>query len=220
MKDKPEPMAHNTMDLTGHKYGRLLVLSYAGKKHNKTAWLCKCDCGNTAVVTGNAMRKGNTRSCGCLAQETKPTRTHGRRHKPEYQSWSGMKTRCTNPNQASYAHYGGRGIKVCKRWMNSFEAFFEDMGPRPKGHSLERIDRDGDYEPNNCRWATITEQANNTSQNNRIAFRGRKLTISEWAEETGIERRTIARRLGLGWSVRRALTEKPVVGKNQYSDHS
>lgn len=215
---QPKPTAHNFIDLTGERYGRLVVLGYAGYLFGcRTAWWCKCDCGTIKRIAGNAMRRGRTTSCGCYAAELTPSKTHGRRKSGAYSSWAAMKTRCTNPNSKSYADYGGRGIKICERWLNSFENFLEDMGERPKGHSIERVDNDGDYEPGNCRWASQRAQVNNTRQNRYLEFDGRSQTISQWAKETGIERRTIARRLGLGWSIERALTEKPVVGKNQFS---
>lgn len=212
----PKPTAHNFIDLTDERYGRLLVLGYAGRLYGRTAWWCRCDCGTVKKIAGNAMRRGATTSCGCYVAELTPNKTHGRRKSGAYSSWSAMKQRCTNPNNQNYADYGGRGIKVCERWLNNFENFLEDMGERPKGHSIERVDNDGDYEPGNCRWASQRQQVNNTRQNRYLKFNGRSQTISQWARETGIERRTILRRLKLGWSIERALTEKPVVGKNQF----
>jgi hypothetical protein len=128
------------------------------------------------------------------------------RKTPEYQTWQGMKARCLNPNGRSYRLYGGRGIKVCREWLDSFEAFFTAMGPRPSpDHSLDRIDNDGDYRPSNCRWATGKEQQNNMRRNRWIEFGGKKRTLKQCSEETGIHHRTIQGRLNRGWPLARAL---------------
>ena len=125
-----------------------------------------------------------------------------------YTSWRGMKARCTNSGHDRYRYYGGRGIGVCDRWIN-FSAFLKDMGERPHASSLDRIDNDGDYCPENCRWATKAEQVRNCRSNRLISFRGRTLTLAQWAEETGMHRETISGRLDDGWSPARALTEPP-----------
>jgi hypothetical protein len=128
-------------------------------------WLCQCECGNTVVVNGNALRRGNTRSCGCLQKDEASLRrrTHGMKGTPTYRSWVAMKNRCTNPRQDNYGRYGARGIAVCDRWLGEggFDAFLYDMGERPEGTTLDRIDPDGNYEPANCRWATAEEQERN-----------------------------------------------------------
>lgn len=125
---------------------------------------------------------------------------------PEYACWESMIQRCTDPNFEAYHNYGGRGIKVCERWRYSFENFLADMGPRPEGKTLDRIDDDGDYEPGNCRWATWIEQGNNRRTNKVLEYRGIRKTIAEWARETGLSYETIRSRLNHGWSVERALT--------------
>jgi len=131
---------------------------------------------------------------------------HGMVDSLEYKSWSMMKVRCTNKRNAAYPRYGGRGIKICKRWF-SFENFFADMGRRPSAkHSLDRIDNNGDYTPNNCRWATAFEQGKNKRNNKIITFNGKSKCISEWEKITGIKRRTIQARLMHGWTVKNALT--------------
>lgn len=134
-----------------------------------------------------------------------PARTHGRARTPLYRVWAEMRYRCANPDHPDYRHYGGRGIGVCERWAD-FSAFLEDMGERPKGLTLERIDNDGDYEPGNCRWATRAEQASNMRSNRIIEHNGMAMTLSQWARYLGRPLQTIAGRLNeKGWSVGRAL---------------
>jgi hypothetical protein len=158
-------------DLTGRRFNRWTVLSCAGRSRGKSGnliWLCRCDCGTIREVAGNNLPNGASKSCGCHNEEARRSRiTHGltRRGKPkplEYSSWSSMIQRCTKPTNTKWHNYGGRGIRVCDRWRNSFEAFLEGMGPRPSpSHSIDRIDNDSNYEPGNCRWATPKEQRAN-----------------------------------------------------------
>lgn len=147
-------------DLTGHRFGRLLVISAPRRdtrpgSKTETVSMVKCDCGNTKEVPNRALKNGTT-SCGCK------TRTHGMTRSPTHSSWSNMISRCYNTNNPRYKDWGGRGIKVCDRWRHSFLNFLEDMGERPKGMTLDRYpDPNGNYEPGNCRWATPKQQAEN-----------------------------------------------------------
>lgn len=194
-------------DLTSQRFGRWAVIGYAGKnKHGESTWHCRCDCGTTRVVRGRDLASGHSRSCGCLCREI--TTTHGMTGSPEYKSWTGIIKRCTNPNYPNYNYYGGRGITLCKRWRDSFEAFLSDVGPRPSpNHSIDRIDNDGNYEKSNCRWATRIEQQRNSRQNHLITFQGKTRCVAEWAELYGINCTTLRMRLNRGWSIERAFTE-------------
>lgn len=151
----------------GDRYGRLVVIEYAGSRKGQREWRCRCDCGTEGVWPTIVLRTGTTRSCGCLRQEMLLARItkHGLSKTPAYSSWKGMVHRCTNPKHSSYGEYGGRGIIVCDRWNphagGLFENFLADMGERPSGKTLDRIDNDGDYEPGNCRWVTPARQAAN-----------------------------------------------------------
>lgn len=198
------------LDLTGQRYGRLTVTGpYIDRK-----WTCRCDCGNTKEIFQGSLRRGLTKSCGCLNSEVtaERNRTHGmapRHERPtEYTIWALMRTRCQDTTSKSYPRYGGRGITVCERWSSSFEAFYEDMGPRPSPqHQIDRIDNDGSYTPENCRWADLVTQRNNMSSNLRLTYNGETRTLADWSRATGIPYDTLKQRIGkMKWSVERALT--------------
>ena len=190
-----------TKDMTGQVFGKLTVQKLAGfASGNRVVWECLCKCGETSLVTGKNLRSGNAMSCGCARW------THGMSKTPTYRCWIDLLRRCTNPTTQRFASYGGRGIKICKRW-EVFENFLADMGPRPsKGYSIDRIDNDGNYEPGNCRWATHKEQCNNTRKTLRITFNGETRTFVEWCEITGLSYEKLRCRLRRGWSVEKALT--------------
>ena len=161
----PHPLVK---DMTGKRFGKLLVREWAGTAPNRQAlWLCECECGSTSIVNGSQLRQGKTKSCGCVKREQwKHSMTHGQagptRRTSLYNRWLLMRRRCSNPSAADYPRYGGRGIRVCDEWDVSFETFAAHIGDPPTpGHSIDRIDNDGNYEPGNVRWATLSEQARN-----------------------------------------------------------
>lgn len=200
------------IDITGQRFGRLTAVRFAYAKSGRRMWECKCDCGNVTVCAPNNLKSGATKSCGCLNAETARDNclrrsTHGMSHTNTFWAWQHMIQRCTRPNHISYHRYGGRGIKVCDRWLESFENFLADMGERPfPGAQLDREDNDGNYEPGNCRWVTCLVNSNNKSTNRNIEFRGRRQSISQWARQVGISKNALRYRIESGWTVEDALT--------------
>jgi hypothetical protein len=194
-------------DLGGRRFGRLVVVRQRGHSKGHAKWLCECDCGNRTVVFGFKLKRGMTASCGCLRREVTATRNkertiHGMSHTPNgsvYRIWSGIKTRCFNQKDKAFRNYGGRGIQMCVRWAASFVAFRDDMGPRPSGYTVERVDNDGHYEPGNCVWIPRAKQAENRRANRVIEYRGKRQHISAWAREVGISPNTMLARLKRGW---------------------
>lgn len=204
--------------LAGKRFGRLVVIAdlpsrrEGADKKLTTFCLCDCDCGKQIETRNNGLTSGHTKSCGCYHSDvvSQNGTTHGcstrSRKTPEYSSWVYIYQRCHNPKHRSFAHYGGRGIRVCARWR-SFENFYADMGPRPRGTSLDRWpDNNGNYEPSNCRWATQSEQKQNTRANHNITLNGHSMCVRAWERKLGFKINTVSRRLRNGWSVTRALT--------------
>jgi hypothetical protein len=206
------------MDLEGNKYGKLTVVGRAAELVRKDAWwVCECVCGRAIVSSSSHLKSGHTSSCGCenarqWRGEKAPQYKHGKRHSAEWRTWSNMKNRCMNPNYTKWDKYGGRGIKVCERWMNSFENFYNDMGDKPSPlHSIDRINNDGDYEPSNCRWTTDQTQANNKSNNYMVTIGGVTDTLPNWCRNIGVVSRKMAyRRIFEGWDVEKAIKTPPI----------
>lgn len=204
------------VDLTGRIFGRLKVEAEGEPKvftsgDRRRTFVCICECGNRVTVQANNLTSGNSNSCGCLKHEittvrslrhgcaraTGPTRTYG--------IWAKMKARCIDPSTTGYENYGARGIRVCDRWMD-FVNFLSDMGECPVGLSIDRIDVNGNYEPSNCRWATIDEQANNKRTTVWLEVDGQRKTAAQWNAFMGFKRATVHNRLSLGWSPEKAVT--------------
>lgn len=207
--------------MIGLRFSRLVVVEEANKtKDGHKKWLCICDCGNKTIVDGRDLRRKKVQSCGCLLKEyaksQKNNLKHGENHKRLYSIWSGMKDRCKNSNNKNYKHYGGRGISVCEEWNNylTFKQWAMQNGYSDK-QTIDRIDVNGNYEPTNCRWVTMQEQANNKRTSRKITYNGETHTIAEWGKIKGYSRSLIADRLKKGWSIQRAIEELAFVGKNQ-----
>lgn len=198
MKNSPK------VNLVGLIIGRLTVKNYIGGP--KKAWECLCECGKTSDVRGANLRIGKTNSCGCLKKEKMAIGLgikHGMYKSRTYKSWDSMLERCLNPRNKCYESYAGRGILVCGRWR-VFDNFLADMGERPEGMSLDRIDNNGNYEPGNCRWATAKTQSSNTRANRFYNFNGAQMTARQISDATGIEYAKLRERLKRGWEVARA----------------
>lgn len=198
------------IDMTGMRYNRLQVLSIAGKDPGgRYLWLCRCDCGKEVIVEGNNLRSGHSKSCRCLSTEqiVEFNISHGMSKTPTHICWLSMINRCYNPNNTGYKNYGGRGIKVCDRWLESFENFFEDMGERPNGLTIERINNGGDYSPENCKWATRKEQSNNSRHNRVITLNGKTQNLQQWREELKIPKGTLQSRITRGKSHEEAILQ-------------
>ncbi len=209
-------------DLTGKRFGRLIVLSACRRERVEGGtrprfylyWDCVCDCGTRKECKGEALSSGIVKSCGCLKNLLgQRSVTHGLTETVEYRIWTGILTRCRNPHAKAFRLYGAAGISICDRWLD-FANFLADMGARPSSrHSIDRIDNTGNYEPGNCRWATAKEQSNNQKRNVRLTFNGSTRTIHQWSEITGFKAGTIWTRSKAGWSIERTLTEVPKLGR-------
>lgn len=212
-KSCPIPSNPRFLDRTGKTFGRLTVVCYAGMVGRHPSWHCRCSCGNEKTVLANNLVRGLTTSCGCFHRERSSAANvvHGQTKESsrskEWRAWHGMIVRCTYRNSPSYPRYGGRGITVCRRWIESFPTFFADVGPAPSPkHSLGRIDNNGMYEPGNVRWETATQQARNRRSSRLVTHDGTTATVADWAEQLGIDQDTLWARLKRGWSAARSLT--------------
>jgi len=200
----PNELMKGTLPPAGTVFGRLAVLGLGKRERH---WLCQCRCGSEPKeIYCYNLTNGVTQSCGCILRENPSRKKHGMSYTKIHKIWSGMHERCSNPNSAPYNRYGGRGIYVCDEW-HKFENFYKDMGERPQGMSLDRIDNDGPYAPWNCRWATAKEQGRNSTLATPLTWKGKTQSIIEWSEELGINAQTISTRLSRGWSAERALSE-------------
>lgn len=202
--------------IQGQRFGRLLVIRRQGTlSHPK--WVCKCDCGRETEASYTCLTKGDTKSCGCLRQETAAklgrTRALPMRGTAEYRTWVRLKGRCYNPSHQDFNDYGGRGITVSQVWLDSFDTFLLDMGLRPEGASIDRVDVNGNYEAGNCRWAQPDVQANNRRTSRFVEFSGRRMTVAQWASTVGVSKECLLARLNAGWPVQRALTETTSTGQ-------
>ena len=193
------------MDLTGNKYGYWTVLRRVSNNQRGSArWLCECECGKQRILTTSALSKGYSRSCGCHKNDY--NRTHGGKGTRLYEIWRHMRYRCENPNNQAYEHYGARGITVCNEWHDfaSFRKWAEANG-YDDSKSIDRIDVNGNYTPDNCRWVDSKTQMNNRRNTPHYEYNGQTLTISEWSQKLGIPRSTILNRLKRGWEFERAI---------------
>ena len=197
------------VDLKGIKIGRLRVLKIIFIKNRSIYWECLCDCGKVTNVKGGHLTSRATKSCGCFQKEraSQASRKHGMSNTVEFSTWRRMINRCCNKRCQDFSRYGGRGIKVCDRWLKSFNNFFKDMGKRPsESHSIERENNSGNYEPSNCIWATMSVQCNNTSRNRILNINGDRKTMSQWCRIHKIRMKNVWYRLNAGWNPERALT--------------
>lgn len=185
-------MGNTAIEMRGLRFGRYVVIDRAptppGARQKQARWVCRCDCGTIRIRKGNDLRSGNSRSCGCLNHEETSARNfrHGSKDTKTYNAWCGAKQRCFYPDNKRFADYGGRGITMCEAWKNDFLAFLADMGHRPVGRTLERIDTNGNYEPGNCYWATPREQKHNQRNSKRVDYGGVLWNLKSLAQCFGI----------------------------------
>jgi hypothetical protein len=196
------------LDLNGQVFGRWHVKEFAYKKPTgEIYWHCICDCGVERAVKAASLRSGKSVSCGCYRIEK--VSSHGYTATPTFYTWQSMKQRCNYEGAKSYKHYGGRGIEICERWLESFENFLADMGEKPAGTSLDRKDNNGPYSPDNCKWSTAEEQQLNKTNTRWITYEGETLALSDWARRYNTTPQLIFNRIHAGWSIHDALT-KPI----------
>lgn len=211
-------------NLIGKKFGRLLVQKFDCIKNNNYYWICKCDCGNEKSIASGHLKSGRTKSCGCYNREIVSAKcgTHHLTKTRIYKIWRGMIDRCYYPSHKYYKDYGGRGIKICDEWKNDFYKFYvwaNQNGYNPNAKrgecTIDRINNDGNYEPNNCRWVNLKEQQNNTRIVKKFYFCGEFLTLYQISKITGIKKSIIYKRLYRGWDMERATKQKIRKGEKQ-----
>lgn len=210
------------LNIAGEKYGRLIAVEWTGNACSSgRLWKFKCDCGAEIIASIGQVRSGNTTSCGCFAKEKLRSRNekmakHKCTRSPTWNSWSAMRRRCQKQDDKDYHKYGARGIVVCERWQ-SFENFMADMGERPEGMTIDRVDNNGNYEPENCRWATPLQQSRNSRNSVVIEYQGEKHCVAEWAALVGIEVKTLQYRIRSGWDVEKALSTPSMTNRKRFS---
>lgn len=200
----PKPKNNRFKDIEGQRFGRLVVIGYAGAPDHFARWYCKCDCGSIMLIKAAPLMSGNTKSCGCLCKEFKSNLRHGKCGSVEYRAYIAAKGRCDCPTSTYYQNYGGRGIEF--RFKN-FQEFYEEVGDKPSPeHSLDRIDVNGHYEKGNIRWAIDAVQKRNRTDNIFLTYKGETLCQKDWAKRLGISDRTMCLRRARGWCVECTLT--------------
>lgn len=202
-------MGRKLSDLTGKKFGRLTVVKRVENKGHETMWLCRCDCGNQKNITAGNLKSHKTKSCGCIRKEIPNGTRHSYSNTRIYNLWGCMIQRCHNPKNPKYVKYGARGIIVCDEWKNDFENFrrWSFANGYNDNLTIDRIDVNGNYEPSNCRWTTIKEQANNTRRNHYITYKGETKTLKQWSEDLGINYSTLRSRVtSLNWTTEKAFS--------------
>lgn len=185
-------------DLTGRQFGSWTVIQFDRSNRHRVWWRVRCGCGAEASVRADSLTGGGSTRCA-RCQKSAISRTHGATGTPTWKTWHAMRMRCLSPSAADYPRYGGRGIRVCAAW-GSYERFLADMGERPSGMTLDRIDPDGDYSPDNCRWATVKEQNRNRRRTVFLEANGQRKSLSEWAEQLGFSHIALYKRYAAGWS--------------------
>jgi len=204
------------LDLKGKQFGKLNVIKQIGiTKYGKSLWLCRCDCGNKTIIIGSHLINGNTKSCGCYRKSGEYAIKHGHakvgKETKIYRIWKAMNKRCNNPNDSAFKNYGKRKIKVCYLWSNKnprgFQNFYKDVGNPPSGKSLDRINNNGNYEPNNWRWATNKEQMRNKRTNKLYNYKNKTWCLTDLAKENNLNPETLTRRLKSGMSLEDAITK-------------
>lgn len=198
------------IDLSGQRFGRLTVIERAGSQWGHRTWKCVCDCGKVTIVTSSHLQNGMTTSCGCYQKQVakEANTTHALTKTRLHSIWANMIQRCTNIKASGYLDYGGRGITVCDVWRNDFKEFYDWalVNGYDDTMTIDRIDVNGNYCPDNCRWTTKLKQANNKRNNRMLTFGGSTHTLAEWSDITGIKQATLFARLKKGWTIERALT--------------